>query len=173
LLSTARISPAKPSSWVWKWPSNFRLSFWRWASFNAKHVARINVELPSPRLRDGVVFVDTPGLGSLASAGATETIAYLPRCDLGVALLDAGDLDGAEQALRQNLALNPKSQSAYFHLGQLYHLRGDEASSRGTYQKAIELDPHTYLAQRARERVEGWRPRLIIGTGHESKEEDK
>jgi len=40
-------------------------------------------------LRDGVVFVDTPGLGSLAVAGAEETHAYLPRCDLGVVLVDA------------------------------------------------------------------------------------
>ncbi len=57
---------------------------------NAKHVTRIVVELPSPRLRDGIAYVDTPGLGSLAAAGAAETLAYLPRCDLGVVLIDAG-----------------------------------------------------------------------------------
>jgi len=57
---------------------------------NAKHVTKLVVELPSPRLRSGVVFVDTPGLGSLASAGAAETMAYLPQCDLGVVLIDAG-----------------------------------------------------------------------------------
>jgi GTP-binding protein EngB required for normal cell division len=57
---------------------------------NSKHVTRITVQLPSPRLRDGVVLVDTPGLGSLATAGAVETLAYLPRCDLGVVLIDAG-----------------------------------------------------------------------------------
>jgi GTP-binding protein EngB required for normal cell division len=57
---------------------------------NSKHVSRILVELPSPRLASGVVFVDTPGLGSLATAGAAETLAYLPHCDLGVVLIDAG-----------------------------------------------------------------------------------
>ncbi len=57
---------------------------------NSKHVTRIVVELPSPRLRDGVVYVDTPGLGSLVTAGSAETLAYLPRCDLGVVLVDAG-----------------------------------------------------------------------------------
>lgn len=57
---------------------------------NYKHVTRIVVELPSARLRDGVVLVDTPGLGSLATTGAAETLAYLPRCDLGVVLIDAG-----------------------------------------------------------------------------------
>lgn len=57
---------------------------------NYKHVTRIVAELPSARLRDGVVLVDTPGLGSLATTGAAETLAYLPRCDLGVVLIDAG-----------------------------------------------------------------------------------
>ena len=57
---------------------------------NAQHVTRIVVELPAHRLREGVVYVDTPGLGSLATSGAAETKAYLPRCDLGVVLIDAG-----------------------------------------------------------------------------------
>ena len=57
---------------------------------NEKHVTRIAVQFPSARLRDGVAFVDTPGLGSLATRGAAETLAYLPRCDLGVVLIDAG-----------------------------------------------------------------------------------
>jgi GTP-binding protein EngB required for normal cell division len=57
---------------------------------NTKHVSRITVTLPAPRLSRGVTFVDTPGLGSLATSGAAETLAYLPRCDLGVVLIDAG-----------------------------------------------------------------------------------
>ena len=57
---------------------------------NAKRVTRIAVAMPASRLRDGVTFVDTPGLGSLATSGAAETLAYLPKCDLGVVLIDAG-----------------------------------------------------------------------------------
>ncbi|MGA3235764.1 MAG: dynamin family protein [Bryobacteraceae bacterium] len=57
---------------------------------NVQHVTRIVVELPAPRLSEGVVYVDTPGLGSLATSGAAETKAYLPKCDLGVVLIDAG-----------------------------------------------------------------------------------
>ena len=53
-------------------------------------MTRLVVALPSPRLQGGVAFVDTPGLGSLATSGATETLAYLPKCDLGVVLIDAG-----------------------------------------------------------------------------------
>jgi GTP-binding protein EngB required for normal cell division/ABC-type transporter Mla subunit MlaD len=57
---------------------------------NERHVTRIVLQMSSPRLRDGIIFVDTPGLGSLATRGAAETLAYLPRCDLGVVLIDAG-----------------------------------------------------------------------------------
>jgi len=65
-------------------------------SSNAKHVTRIVAELPSSRLQAGVVVVDTPGLGSLATAGAAETLAYLPHCDLGIVLVDAGSTLTAE-----------------------------------------------------------------------------
>jgi GTP-binding protein EngB required for normal cell division len=57
---------------------------------NQKRVTRIIVDLPSSRLRKGTTFVDTPGLGSLATSGASETLAYLPNCDLGLVLIDAG-----------------------------------------------------------------------------------
>jgi len=57
---------------------------------NEKRVARIVIDLPAPRLGEGVTLVDTPGLGSLATTGASETLAYLPKCDLGVVLVDAG-----------------------------------------------------------------------------------
>jgi GTPase Era involved in 16S rRNA processing len=56
---------------------------------NAKHVTRINIKLPSPKLSEGTIFVDTPGLGTLATSGSTETLTYLPRCDLGILMLEA------------------------------------------------------------------------------------
>lgn len=56
---------------------------------NQREVLRLIVKLPSPILRDGLVFVDTPGLGSLAATGAAETLSYLPRCDLGMVLVSA------------------------------------------------------------------------------------
>jgi GTP-binding protein EngB required for normal cell division len=57
---------------------------------NRKRVGRILVLYPSERLREGIVFVDTPGVGSLATRGAAETLTYLPRCDAGIVLVDAG-----------------------------------------------------------------------------------
>jgi GTP-binding protein EngB required for normal cell division len=57
---------------------------------NLKNVVRAIVEVPSRRLKEGVLLVDTPGLGSLARSGAAETLAYLPSCDLALLLIDAG-----------------------------------------------------------------------------------
>jgi GTP-binding protein EngB required for normal cell division len=57
---------------------------------NLKNVVRAIVEVPSARLKQGVLLVDTPGLGSLARRGAAETLAYLPSCDLALLLIDAG-----------------------------------------------------------------------------------
>ncbi|MGH9606665.1 MAG: dynamin family protein [Terracidiphilus sp.] len=57
---------------------------------NRRNVVRAVVEVPSARLRQGIVLVDTPGLGSLARRGAAETMAYLPACDLALMLIDAG-----------------------------------------------------------------------------------
>ena len=57
---------------------------------NRRKVVRAIVEVPSPRLREGIMFVDTPGLGSLTKRGAAETLASLPSCDLALLLIDAG-----------------------------------------------------------------------------------
>ncbi|HUK37124.1 MAG TPA: dynamin family protein [Vicinamibacterales bacterium] len=56
---------------------------------NTKRVLRLVVELPAPFLESGVTLVDTPGLGSLATSGAAETLAYLPHCDVAAVLVDA------------------------------------------------------------------------------------
>lgn len=57
---------------------------------NAKAVLDIEIRVPALRLVDGLCLVDTPGLGSLATVGAAQTLEYLPRCDLGVLLIEAG-----------------------------------------------------------------------------------
>jgi GTP-binding protein EngB required for normal cell division len=57
---------------------------------NRQGVLEVAVYTQAERLRDGVVLVDTPGVGSLARAGAIQTLQYLPRCDLGILLIEAG-----------------------------------------------------------------------------------
>lgn len=77
---------------------------------NNKHVTRIVMEVPAARLQEGITWVDTPGLGSLATSGAAETMAYLPRCDLGLVLIDASTTLTQEDIVLMQMLLRSGSQ---------------------------------------------------------------
>jgi GTP-binding protein EngB required for normal cell division len=116
---------------------------------NKKRVERLVVEYPSDKLSDGIVLVDTPGLGSLASAGAAETLAYLPRCDLGVVLIDAGSTLTAED-LSTLQALNEAAIETVVLLSKADLLaRDDIARSRDYIAQQIRSNLRLDLAVHA------------------------
>lgn len=49
---------------------------------NYKNVKLLNIEIPNALLKEGVVFVDTPGVGSLNISHAEATYGFLPNADL-------------------------------------------------------------------------------------------
>lgn len=72
---------------------------------NSRRVVDVTIGLPSARLSEGVTFIDTPGVGSLATIGAAQTKAYLPRCDVGLLLVDVGStLDQEDLALLEAMS---------------------------------------------------------------------
>ncbi|HEX9258199.1 MAG TPA: dynamin family protein [Acidimicrobiales bacterium] len=48
---------------------------------NERGVERVDVTLPHPLLAHGLVFVDTPGMGSMGAGHAANTLAFLPFAD--------------------------------------------------------------------------------------------
>ena len=48
---------------------------------NRRRIARAVIEMPSPFLRRGLEFVDTPGVGSAIEANTAITQHFLPQCD--------------------------------------------------------------------------------------------
>jgi predicted GTPase len=48
---------------------------------NIKKVKTACVEVPSPFLRSGIEFVDTPGVGSAITANTATVYSFLPECD--------------------------------------------------------------------------------------------
>ncbi|WP_040799442.1 dynamin family protein [Nocardia higoensis] len=54
-----------------------------------RRVARQEVRLPNPLLDDGIVLVDTPGVGGRAGAGAATVLAMVPSADAVLVLSDA------------------------------------------------------------------------------------
>ncbi len=49
---------------------------------NYKNVKLLNAQIPNGLLKEGIVFVDTPGVGSLNISHAETTYAFLPNADL-------------------------------------------------------------------------------------------
>jgi GTP-binding protein EngB required for normal cell division len=101
---------------------------------NQKRVGRILVLYPSERLREGIIFVDTPGMGSLATSGAAETLAYLPRCDAGIVLVDAGSTLTPDD-LKIMLALTQASTDTTVLVSKADLLSADELAQQMAYIK--------------------------------------
>ena len=51
---------------------------------NAKRVKLARLEVPLPFLRQGLEFVDTPGVGSSIEANTATTYEFLPQCDAAI-----------------------------------------------------------------------------------------
>jgi len=76
---------------------------------NVKRVERVDIGVPSPLLRQGLVLVDTPGMGGLGAGHAAATLAFLPFADGLIFVSDASaELSEPEVAfLRQATDLCP------------------------------------------------------------------
>jgi hypothetical protein len=76
---------------------------------NVKQVERLEVALPSPLLKQGLVLVDTPGMGGLGAGHAAATLGFLPFADGLVFVSDAStELSAPEVAfLRRATELCP------------------------------------------------------------------
>ena len=74
-----RIDPASIPDWVTEAGN----------PHNAKCVERVDISVPSPLLADGLVLVDTPGMGGLGAGHAAATLAFLPFADGLIFVSDA------------------------------------------------------------------------------------
>lgn len=72
---------------------------------NAKRVRRATVHHPAPLLREGVIIVDTPGVGSIFEHNTDATYAFLDEADAVVIVLAVDQpLSAEEQRLTRALA---------------------------------------------------------------------
>jgi tetratricopeptide (TPR) repeat protein len=88
--------------------------------------------------------------------------------NLGATYIDQGELAKAKMALERALRLKPDYGSAFFHLGQLYDEDGDAEKARECFKRVILLEPHSEIGRRAKERVEGFHPRVVLSLHQES-----
>src|SRR6202167_51029 len=72
---------------------------------NAKHVAALEIFVPSPLLATGMCFVDTPGLGSVFTGNTAATQAFVPHIDAALVVIGADPpLAGEERTLVEAVA---------------------------------------------------------------------
>ena len=72
---------------------------------NAKHVAALEIFVPSPLLKTGMCFVDTPGLGSVFTGNTAATQAFIPHIDAALVVIGADPpLAGEELVLVEAVA---------------------------------------------------------------------
>ncbi len=136
---------------------------------NIKHVTRLRVALASARLQGGVSFVDTPGLGSLATSGSAETLAYLPKCDLGLVLVDAGSTLSADD-LQTIMALQEAAIPVNILLSKADLLGTEERVRMVQYVKdriaseyKLDVPVHPVsVSSRCTEMLNGWFENQIV-----------
>jgi GTP-binding protein EngB required for normal cell division len=66
---------------------------------NAKHVAALEIFVPSPLLATGMCFVDTPGLGSVFTGNTATTRAFIPHIDAALVVIGADPPLAGEELL--------------------------------------------------------------------------
>lgn len=62
--------------------------------------------------------------------------------NLGMALVDTGDLENASQMFQSALAINPRGADSYFGLGMIAQAKGDSRAAEDAWLKSISVDPH-------------------------------
>ncbi|MGA8939328.1 MAG: dynamin family protein [Acidobacteriaceae bacterium] len=112
---------------------------------NQEGVRRASVDAPCTRLSEGIVLVDTPGLGSLALKGSRETLAYLPSCDLALMLIDAGNTLTPEDIGTLRLILEAGITALVLLSKADLLCEADRVSSKQYIQTQIESELRTHL----------------------------
>ena len=92
---------------------------------NARNVETVQISLPSPVLRHGAVFDDTPGVGSIFRHNSETAREVIDRADAAIVVLSADTpITDAERSLIR--ALGKRSQKTFFVLNRIDHLEQED-----------------------------------------------
>ena len=92
---------------------------------NRLDVARVDLFYPAPILRNGVVLIDTPGIGSTHRHNTDAALAVLPECDAALFVVSA-DPPITEAELAYLKMVRPKVAQLFFVLSKADYLGPDD-----------------------------------------------
>ncbi len=75
------------------------------------------------------------------------------RNNLGWALFQAGDVDGAGRELREAIRLDPRRDIAHANLGEVHWARGEREAAIAAYERFLELNTNPRRERIASEKV--------------------
>ncbi len=94
---------------------------------NRRGVRRVDLSFPADVLRDGIVFIDTPGIGSTLRHNTEAALAVLPECDAALFVVSV-DPPVTEAEVAYLRAVRPHVTRLYFVLNKIDYL--DPAEQR-------------------------------------------
>ena len=92
---------------------------------NKLGLARVEVEHPSSLLSQGVILIDTPGIGSTFRHNTDATLKFLPQCDAAIFVVSA-DPPITEVEVGFLKAVKGKMARLFFVMNKIDYLTGDE-----------------------------------------------
>ena len=123
---------------------------------NRRQVRRVDLFFPADVLRDGMVLIDTPGVGSTLRHNTDAALQVLPECDAALFVVSA-DPPITEAEIAYLRAIRPHVVRLHFVLNKIDYLNGPEQEQataflrnalRGSFGSAEE--PRNLSAFRAR-----------------------
>lgn len=103
---------------------------------NKLGVAEVQVDLPAPILTDGVVLIDTPGIGSTYRHNTSATLNFLEQCDAALFLVSA-DPPITEAELVFLRQVSEKVPQLFFLLNKIDYLNDSELEEALAFYKHI------------------------------------
>jgi GTPase Era involved in 16S rRNA processing len=106
---------------------------------NRLEVARVEVFHPAEILKHGVVFIDTPGIGSTLRHNTETTLHFLPQCDAALFLVSA-DPPLTETEVEFLKQVCPRVSRLFFVLNKVDYLDASEVAEAVDFFRTVLVE---------------------------------
>ncbi|MBC7343115.1 MAG: dynamin family protein [Clostridia bacterium] len=103
---------------------------------NHKRVRQVELFYPSPLLRQGVILIDAPGIGSTFQHNTATTLNFLPQCDAALFLVSA-DPPITEMEIEFLRAVRSQVAHLFFVLNKVDYLDREEIAALSHFLKRV------------------------------------